>query len=139
MTEYFNKLNEDRKFGKESEDKNLEIFRTFFNDENLKKTKWQSIMDFESDRCCIELKTRRCEYNKYKDSMIPASKIRYCDGKNKEFYFCFNFQDGLYYWKYDLNEIDKLRYGRGGRFDRSRIEINDYAFIPIDIMKRIEV
>jgi len=69
--------------------------------------------------------------------MIGINKLNYCKDKGKETYFCFQFQDGLFYWKYCLEDETKLRFGRGGRWDRSRIEIKDYFYIPYELLKKI--
>lgn len=131
---YYTKLNEDLKFGLESEENNFEKFKDFLNCPELKKTARNHPFDFESDNHLVELKTRKCLSTTYKDTMMPVSKLNYCKDKGKDVYFCFQFTDGLYYWKHNDDEEKKCRFGRGGRFDRSRAEVKDYFFIPTDLL-----
>ena len=110
-----------------------------FNDYSLTHTKGKlSKFDFQSSNKFVELKSRNLEYNKYPDTMIGLNKIEYARANpDKEYYFCFAFNDGLYFWKY--NKEDKLNYRSGGRFDRGYNEIKHYAYIPIQLLKKISV
>lgn len=128
----------DYEFGIKSELNNFDIFREHFQDNTLLPSKSRTaLFDYEGEKICVELKTRRNVYNKYPTTMIGVNKLLYCKDKDKEFYFCFLFTDGLYYWKYDVNDLEKLTYSKGGRSDRGRYEIKDYAYIPIEMLKRI--
>ena len=132
-------LTKDYNFGIANELNHFQTFKKYFNDENLIQSKSKTaLFDYESDKNCIELKTRRFVRNEYEDTMIGINKINFCDEKDKDFYFCFSFTDGLFFWKYDKNDLDKLRYDIGGRRDRGRVEINDYAYIPIEMLTKIE-
>ena len=137
MVDYINRLAEDIAFGVESEKDNYEIIKEFVCCPELQRNKRNDIFDFESENILVELKTRKCLSNKYKDSMVGVNKLNYAKQKGKETYFFFSFEDGLFYWKYNLEEESKLRFGRGGRFDRGRVEQNNYFFIPIDLLKKI--
>ena len=132
-------ISTDYNFGIKSEMNNFDIFKEYFGDESLIQSKSKTaLFDYESDKMSIELKTRRVTYSAYKDTMVGRNKMDYCDGKDKDFYFCFSFLDGLYYWKYNKEELHKIRFNRGGRSDRGRYEMNDYAFIPIEMLSKIE-
>lgn len=131
------KLKEDLIFGEEKENSNLDVFRNFLNCPELQKTRKNAVFDYESEKYLVELKTRRCLSTTYKDTMFGLNKLNFCKDKGKETYFCFQFNDGLFYWKYCLEDEPKLRLGRGGRFDRSRIEVNDYVYVPLELLTKI--
>ena len=125
--------------GKLIEVKYLPCLQKAFNDETLTHTKKKcDIFDFVSVNKFIEIKKRNFDYSKYPDTMIGLNKINYAkENPDKEFYFVFVFNDGLYYWKY--NNEDKLNYRKGGRFDRGYNEIKDYCYIPINLLKNISI
>jgi hypothetical protein len=132
-------ISTDYEFGITSELNNFELFRQHFSDETLIQSKSKTaLFDYEGEKICVELKTRRNAYNKYPTTMIGINKLEYCEDKDKDFYFCFSFTDGLYYWKYDKNDLEKISYSKGGRRDRGRYEIKNYAYIPIEMLKQIE-
>jgi len=137
MTTYITKLNSDLSFGLESEINNFEKFKIFLNCPELQQTKKSDIFDYESDEYLVELKSRKCLSTTYKDTMVGVNKLKYCKEKGKETYFCFQFQDGLFYWKYSVEEENKLRFAKGGRVDRGRIETNNYFYIPYELLKKI--
>jgi len=133
--------NIDYTFGKRSESLNLPIFQNYFNCLSLKESpKKTSIFDFESENIFIELKTRRCLSSTYKDTMIGMNKIEFAEkNSDKDFYFCFQFLDGLFYWKFNVEEKEKLRFGKGGRWDRGKNEIKDYCYIPVHLLNNITI
>ena len=67
--------------------------------------------------------------------MIGLNKIMKASTLDEYVYFFFCFDDGLYYWLYDKNYELEIR--RGGRCDRGKIEMNDYVYIPIEILTKI--
>lgn len=125
----------DLHFGLEKEKEYLELFQHYFSN-NLKRTKQNSVFDYEDSNCLIELKSRRCFLKTYSDTMIGVNKIQKAKCSNQTIYFVFSFLDGLYYWKYD--ETVYLRYDRGGRKDRGKYEFKNYYFIPIEILTKLE-
>lgn len=130
---------EDVKFGNEKEDECLNAFKELF-DDKLKKNsyKWATL-DYSCDGCYVELKSRRCAHNKYKDTMIGVNKINYCSNMTRPVYFCFSFEDGLYYWKYNKEDLDNgnVVIRKGGRTDRGIDETKDYAYIKTEILKKV--
>jgi hypothetical protein len=54
----------------------------------------------------IELKTRRIRHDQYPSTMIGQNKIDYCSNPDIDYYFAFNFSDGLYHIKYDKALFD---------------------------------
>ena len=63
--------------------------------------------------------------------------------KNNNVYFCFYFTKNdysdcdLYYWKFNLLDIDKCETKTGGRTDRGKNEIKKYFFIPTFLLIKI--
>ena len=131
---YSAKLKQDLQFGLQMEINNFDKFKSFLNCPDLKQTKQNHIFDYESDDHLVELKTRRCCSTTYKDTMIPLNKIDHCKTTTKEVFFFFHFTDGLFYWKYTDDDFKKCRLAKGGRVDRSRLEIKPYCYIPYDLL-----
>ena len=104
---YVEKLQLDRKFGFGSENANAETFRAFLDCPDLKQNSQFELFDYESDEYLIELKTRRCKSNTYPDTMIPKNKIDFCKTSNKTIYFFFQFIDGMFFWKYKHNQLNR--------------------------------
>jgi hypothetical protein len=70
--------------------------------------------------------------------MLPLHKIlkpEHLDNKTQ--IFLFDFTDGLYYIKYNKELFDKFDVKIGGRYDRGRVEENDYIYIPISELCKI--
>jgi hypothetical protein len=132
-------FNSDYIVGRASEEKYLPCLQNAFNDETLSHTKCKSdIFDYIGNNKYIELKTRSFEHTKYPDTMIGLNKIKYAQANpDKEFYFVFAFTDGLYYYKYNPDDI--LNYRKGGRVDRGYKEIKEYAYIPIYLLTYISL
>ena len=132
-------FNSDYIVGRASEEKYLPCLQNAFNDETLSHTKCKSdIFDYIGNNKYIELKTRSFEHTKYPDTMIGLNKIKYAQANpDKEFYFVFAFTDGLYYYKYNPDDI--LNYRKGGRVDRGYNEIKEYAYIPIFLLTYISL
>jgi len=125
----------DYTFGLKKEIELLPTIRKFFNDETIIKLDDYNIFDFKGDNKYIELKSRNCNHNKYPTTMIGYNKIKKALELNEDIYFIFNFTDGIYHFKFDKNI--QLEIKQGGRFDRGKKELSDYAFIPIEILKEI--
>ena len=116
----------DINYGRESEILVLSKIKKFFNDDKFKELDYYHEFDYTNEDGTIlcELKSRRCNYNEYNDTMLNVSKLNKCKrlirNKNKKikifFFFLFK-QDQLYFWEY--NDTDDIRYGEGGRVDRS--------------------
>ena len=132
-------------YGRENEIIIYDKLKLFFNDANLKELSYYDEFDYSNEDGTIlcELKSRRCNYNEYNDTMINCSKLNKCKrlirNKNKkiEIYFFFYFkQNDLYFWKY--NEIDDLRYSTCNRPDRVSSTNNKYAYISRNLLTKVE-
>jgi hypothetical protein len=119
----------------------LEILRTFLNDKNLSMTPKYDEFDFRSINNAVELKRRFCNKDKYLDTMIGLNKISAAERNFliRDYFFFFQFNDGLYYWKFIPEEFHLLRQGGGGRCDRGLDELKKYYFIPNSILRKVEI
>ena len=123
--------------GKEHEDEHFLFLQEYFNDPTLKQSKKIfSTFDYNSDNIIIELKKRNFESTKYKDLLIGLNKIEKAKKAKKDIYFIMDMDDGLFCYKYDIN--DKLNYRSGGRRDRGYNEYKQYAYIPIELFTKIK-
>jgi len=128
----------DLNYGVKKEIELLEIFRNKFS-KNLQLTNDYFVFDYECEECFVELKTRRNTKDKYPDTMVGKNKLDYAEHANKAVYFCFEFTDGLYYWKFNPDDIENgnVQFRVGGRCDRGRCEYKDYAYIKTSILQKI--
>ena len=127
----------DYTFGIQKEIELLPKLKTFFNDDSIIQLDKKNIFDFKGNNKYIELKSRNCNYDKYPKTMIGYNKIKKASEINEDVYYIFNFIDGIYYFKYDKLINFEIKENYISRRDRGRNEINDYAFIPIEILKEI--
>ena len=69
--------------------------------------------------------------------MIPASKISKAleiIGKGNKVYIVVSFTDGIYF--IDIANA-MIKFGYNARTDRGAVELNHYAFIPLEQFKRV--
>lgn len=72
--------------------------------------------------------------------MIGMNKIVEClKDDSRNYYFVFNFTDGMYYWQFNIDEYNSFYKGEGGRSDRGYVESSSYLFIPVDRLDKIMV
>jgi len=122
---------------KEHEEEHFLFLQEYFNDPTLKKTtKKFSTFDYNSDNIIIELKKRNFDFGKYEDYMIGLNKIKRAQKAKKDIYFIMIFDNGMYCYKYDIN--DKLNYRSGGRSDRKINEFKPYCYIPKELFTKIK-
>lgn len=137
---YKQAYNKDYSFGMEQEQKVLEIIKTHYNDGSICKTCKRHPYDFYSKKSntYYELKSRHNFHDAYPTTMIPYSKIEYIFRNIPAHYvFLFQFKDGLYYIEYDKELFDTFETKVGGRYDRNKVELNHYVYIPIERIKPI--
>ncbi len=121
---------EDKIMGDLNEEYIIEVIKENFNIKELIKTSSNHPMDFKYNNTYFEIKSRRNYYNTYPTTMIGKNKIDWLKtNKINDAYFIFVFEDGDYYYKYDVN--DNLFIGTGGRKDRGKAEFKKYCYIPI--------
>ena len=100
--------------------------------------------DFLNKFEVCELKSRRCNHNEFKDTMIGLNKLARARNNIKqvslsslcgvEYKFYFLFKDGLYVWNYNDDEFT-TRFG--GRCDRGENEFKNYGYVPIEFLELI--
>ena len=136
--------NIDIDYGRQNEIIIFQKLKLFFNNHILSELDFYNDFDYknEDSSLLIELKSRRCKFETYNDTMINISKLNKCKRytRNKtikmEIYFFFYFNNNdLYYWKY--NEVDTLRYGTCSRIDRDNVAIK-YAYISKELLTKVE-
>lgn len=123
----------DLQYGTQQEHRLFPVIRREFGD-GLKKTKGYATFDYEDDDTQVELKSRRCCKNRYPTTMVGMNKIESARNSSRRSVFCFNFEDGLYYWEY---HPDQFTQAKGGRWDRGCAEVKNYAYIDTCHLKPI--
>ena len=94
-------------------------------------------LDDKRSSCFVEIKSRRCSYGDYEDTIVPSVKIKKAlilIEHRQKVYLVINFVDGVYY--VDL-ERAQMRFDWNARTDRGRIERAHYAFLPLEQFKKI--
>jgi len=129
----------DLKFGDIKELELLETIQDKFNTSLKKVSNNNFVFDFSCDNCYVELKSRRNTHDKYPDTMVGKNKLDFAEKSDRTVIFCFSFTDGIYYWKYNKEDIENgnVEFRVGGRNDRGRREYKDYAFIKTSILEKI--
>jgi hypothetical protein len=130
----------DYKFGTDNENILLPKLQTFFNDPTIKKTTYKSCpFDFEGDTGLYELKTRKCNLNRYNTTIFPENKFKFKPERNKV--LVFSFLDGDYYLPYDKELFDTFeKENRQFRFDRGNLDHpQPYIHIPVTKLLAIAV
>lgn len=128
----------DLSFGLKKEITEIEKIRNRFSN-SLKPTNNFFVFDYVSPECYVELKARRNKLNTYPDTMVGKNKMDYAETADRPVYFVFSFIDGLYYWRYNKEDIlnGGVRFSVGGRCDRGKAEYKQYAYIKTDILELI--
>lgn len=90
------------------------------------------------NKVLVEVKSRSTARLQYSTTMVGANKIE----KGKKYVeagwlvlFAFEFTDGIFYHSYEGEELE-IRLG--GRTDRGRQEIKDYAFLDAKSLIRLD-
>ncbi len=99
-----------RKYGLAKEHEVLKDIQNKFGSDLQKTIGRYNRFDFISSSCLIELKSRRCNVETYPDTMVGYNKIEYANNHpDKSVIFCFNFENGLYYHKYNPEKKYNIR------------------------------
>lgn len=125
----------DMKMGKLNEDKVYNMICNYWIDRQISKaTDNYSNYDFYDSKYKYELKSRRCDHDKYPTTLIPEMKC------HKRTYLLFLFNDGLFYIKFNKNKFDKYdkKMFVKDRDDKKDI-CKSYYYIPIQDLKKIEI
>jgi hypothetical protein len=143
MEYQFGKRNQTLKDSIESEYKNgvnietnlFPIIQSYFHTSSLEKLSVYHPFDFKSSTCYFEIKSRRTKLNDYENTIIGLNKIQFAETNYKvglKFYFIFHFSDGIYYYKYEQNDINILKQVRITRKDRQQYQVGVKTYCKID-------
>lgn len=111
---YMNQLEKDINFGLFGEALIFEKLK-LISSPNISKTLDKfAVMDFECDKFCMELKTRRINSTTYYDTMIGKNKIDYIRTSTKRGIIAYQFRDGDYYAEITDEIFSKLDLRMGG-------------------------
>jgi hypothetical protein len=133
-----NPINQDEIISILEEDRAKLVLEDYFNTKLIKTDKYHPMDFIDEQSNYYEIKSRRNNYNRYNTTMITTNKIKFCKrDSTKQYYFVFCFSDGDYIYHY--NSKDYFEFGLGGRTDRGIDEIKQYCYIPINLLKKIEI
>ena len=137
-TNYRPSQKNDLAFGIKSETEIVPSLEKFF-DTTLNHNGGYAVMDWSNPTKTIfvELKTRRIPHNRYDTALIGKNKVDFCNDENKEYYFCFNYTDGVFYIKYDKQLFSTFanndNFVRGERTDCSN-NPQSIVYIPSNLL-----
>jgi len=135
-------INKDLEWGLKREQYTMKFVSKELSDHGkFKKLEKYDSFDYcawQEDKCCfIEIKSRRIGYEDYEETIVPASKIRKAlklIGLGHKAFIALNFTDGIYL----LNLCNaRMHFGYNARTDRGALELNHYAFIPLNQFKKL--
>ena len=89
-------------------------------------------------QCYVEIKSRRISKDAYEETIVPASKVSKAIeliGMGHKVFFVISFTNGISYLDM-ANASFKLGYN--ARTDRGAVELNHYAFLPLEQFKTAE-
>ena len=132
-------INKDLEFGINNEIEILDLLKLKFG-ESIQKTKSKySSFDFEGDKIKIELKSRRNASDLYPTTMIGYRKILAANNSDIHYYYVFKYTDKILYCQYNEADFKNFEVKRGGRSDRTRIETDNYIYIPISYLSELVI
>lgn len=135
---FFKCLDEDIKFGSDSEIETLPALQQQFDDDTIVKTTERYCgYDYEGKNKRIELKSRRNSSSKYLTTMLSTKKVKDAEIYNGEYFFAFQFTDGLFFIKYNKEVFETFEKKQSGRADRGKVETSDYIYIPISLLTEV--
>jgi hypothetical protein len=89
----------------------------------------------------VELKSRRIRHDEYSTALIGLNKIEACINPDVDYYFVYNYLDGIYYIKYDKTEFSAFEvdtsYQRSDRGDCLN-KPSAVMYVPVKKLKRFE-
>ena len=94
-------------YGIKEENRLLVPLQQILKDDSIKPLPDGSLFDFRGERKYIELKSRTCRKDQYESTCIGVGKVNFAkrNCQRFDFYFVFNFTDGLWCWKYNNEHI----------------------------------
>jgi len=135
-----NKVNKgDEEFGDKCEKLFLSKFKNVIKNSEDKNDE----IDFKhkTKKIIYELKGRNYNFNHCEDWKVGYNKLIYAD-KNYigyKFYIYMLFYDGLWYWKFNKNEIEDKMCGYCDRVDRGKKETKYYFNIKRELFTKSKI
>lgn len=129
----------DWEFGSASEEQKKAHLEQYFGVSLVRQPRWATF-DFIASPATVymDLKSRRIAHDAFPTALIGRNKVDYARANpDKNFYFVYNYTDGLYYVKYDRAVFDALYCGDFLRGDRSGIV--DRASPTVEIPRELLV
>ena len=135
-----NKRNkEDEEFGDKCEKLFLSKFKNVIKNSEDKNDE----IDFKhkTKKRIYELKGRKYNFNDCNDWKVGYNKLVCADKyyQGYKFYIYMLFYDGLYYWRFNKNEIEKEMCGYCDRVDRGKKETNYYFNIKKELFTKSKI
>jgi len=122
----------------------------FYRCKMIKDENKYALFDFHSEQgetqgeTQAELKTRRIRHDMYPTAMVGANKVRWAEahcGEGKQFWFWFQYTDGLYFIAYQKEVFDEFMRGTlriASRSDVGRTEESEVVYIPVGRLRKYE-
>ena len=133
-----NIFQKDYKYGKTSENIELDLFKKYFDDHTLElSTDRYASFDYVGEVVNVELKTRRISYNnaiKFGDLIFSYSKYKKWLLNKKTSYIVWKLTDAMVYWKvHEISDnwITTNAFRNDGNENNSHI-----IHIPMDFIKK---
>lgn len=135
-------LAENRALGASNEEQTKRILERYFG-HKLTKTEPFFVLDFhnEDKTFWLEMKRRMVDHDRYDTALVSHHKTNFCTDPNKTYIFAWNYNDGLYYIKYDPETFSKYEtglYACSGGVDYSQTATHHY-FVPYTDLKKLTV
>jgi len=135
-------VSKDYKWGLKQEESTMKVVSkelgTYGEFKKMGKYKNFDYCAWSENKCCfVEIKSRRINYKDYEETIVPAIKIKKAlklIGMGHKAFLALNFQDGIYIL--DLCNAH-MHFGYNARTDRGALELNHYAFIPLEQFKQL--
>lgn len=126
---------QDISYGLESEQEMLPRLQEKFGEDLVRSAKQFSPYDYRMTGVRVELKTRNNTSDRYDTTMVGVNKMVFAKNFYGKYYFVFAFTDGVKYIRYNEDKFKHYEQKEGGRWDRGRVESNNYVYIPVADLK----
>jgi hypothetical protein len=128
-------------FGLKKETELKDIIQIYFNTTELRKLSKFHPFDYKTSNCFFEIKTRRTRLNDFPTTLIGYNKFVFAEALQnfENCYFIFQFIDGLYYYKYEKNDINIYEQKHIYRRDRNETTSKYHMLIPNEKLTKIDI
>ena len=117
-----------------------ETIEKYFYTKPLEKLSLFHPFDYHASTCYFEIKTRRTKKDAFKTTLISYNKFKFSENLDisKKAYFIFQFTDGVYYYKYEKNDINLFEQKLISRRDRNIYEMKNHILLPNEKLIKLE-